>query len=248
MYENVLFLYKCSENTIPRVRIMNVSITQAHKITGVARSTIYKDMDEGKLSFTENGRGKREIMISELERVYGKIDPSALDKKSQKSEKTETSENVASVVDRPETTKTGHSDQIAVLQERINSLKATVEDKDTFIEDLKSERQKSREMYEEQLENMQKSLDKAQEGFNNITKLLEDKTSEAGQGAQSDKWEKTMKALESRIANQEKAEKERQEREQKLLDENKRIKQAYSKKKRELEEEQSKGFFKKLFG
>ena len=227
---------------------MNVSITQAHKITGVARSTIYKDMDEGTLSYTESGRGKKEIMISELERVYGKIDPSALDKKAQKSDKTETSENVSSVVERPETTKTGNSDQIAVLQERILSLKATVDDKDTYIQDMKSERQKSREMYEEQLENMQKSLDKAQDGFNSITKLLEDKTKEAGQGAQSDKWDKTMKALESRIANQEKAEKERQEREQKLLDENKRIKQAYSKKKRELEEEQNKGFFKKLFG
>lgn len=227
---------------------MNVSITQAHKVTGVARSTIYKDMDEGKLSFTENGRGKREIMISELERVYGKIDPAALDKKPRKAEKTETSENVASVVERPETTKTAQSDQVAVLQERILSLSSTVKEKDNYIDDLKSERQKARETHEEQMEKMQKSLDKAQEGFNNITKLLEDKTSEAGQGAQSDKWEKTMKALESRIANQEKAEKERQEREQKLLDENKRIKQAYSKKKRELEEEQSKGFFKKLFG
>ena len=57
-----------------------------------------------------------------------------------------------------------------------------------------------------------------------------------------------MKALESRIANQEKAEKERQEREQKLLDENKRIKQAYSRQKKELEAEKNKGFFKKLFG
>ncbi len=222
---------------------MNVSITQAHKMTGVARSTIYKDMDEGKLSFTENGRGKREIMVSELQRVYGEIDQTALNKKTKKAKDTETSENVAGVVERSETTKQGQPDQIAVLQERILSLKGTVEDKDTFIDDLKSERQKSREMYEEQLEGMKKSLDKAQDGYNHITKLLEDKTSE-GTGD----WGKTMKALESRISNQEKAEKERQEREQKLLDENKRIKQAYSKQKRELEAEKNKPFFKKLFG
>jgi len=227
---------------------MNVSITQAHNITGVARSTIYKDMEEGKLSFTENGRGKKVIMISELERVYGKIDPSALDKKAKTTEKNDTSEIVASVADRLETPKSVQSDQIAVLQERILSLKATVDDKDTYIQDMKSERQKAREMYEDQLENMQKSLNKAQDGFNSITKLLEDKTNETGQGEQTDKWEKTMKALESRIANQEKAEKDRQEREKKLSDENKRIKQAYSRKKKELEEEQNKGFFKKLFG
>jgi chromosome segregation ATPase len=222
---------------------MNVSITKAHKMTGVARSTIYKDMDEGKLSFTENGRGKREIMISELQRVYGEVDHTALDKKQNKSAHTETSENVASVAERPETTKTDKADQIAVLQERISSLKATVEDKDTFIDDLKSERQKSREMYEEQLEGLKKSLDKAQDGYNNITKLLEDKTGDNG-----GEWQQTMKALETRIANQEKADKDRQEREQKLLDENKRIRQAYSKQKKELEQEKNKGFFKKLFG
>ena len=138
---------------------MNVSITQAHKMTGVARSTIYKDMEEGKLSFTENGRGKKTIMVSELQRVYGTIDQSALDKKPKSTDSKETSENVASVSERSETTKGDKSDQIAVLQERILSLKATVDDKDTFIEDLKSERQKTREMYEEQLEGLKKSLD-----------------------------------------------------------------------------------------
>tara|TARA_B100001146_G_C16120722_1_gene407902 strand:+ start:262 stop:930 length:669 start_codon:yes stop_codon:yes gene_type:complete len=222
---------------------MNVSITEAHKITGVARSTIYKDMEDGKLSFIENGRGKRKIMISELQRVYGEIDHTALDKKQKKSENIETSENAVNVVERPETTKSDKTDQIAVLQERILSLKATVQSKDTFIEDLKSERQKTREMYEEQLEGLKNSLDKAQDGYNSITKLLEDKTDVSG-----GEWQKTMKALESRIANQEKAAKEREEKEQKLLDENRRIKQAYSKQKKALEEEKNKSMWQKLFG
>lgn len=224
---------------------MNVSITQAHKMTGVARSTIYKDMEEGKLSFTESGRGKKEIMISELERVYGDIDQTALNKKAKKTDNTETSENVVDVVERTETTKSAPTDQIAVLQERIASLKSTVEDKDTFIDDLKSERQKSREMYEEQLEGLKQSLDKAQDGFNQITKLLEDKSKEGGNTVG---WDKTLRALENRIANQEKAEKERLEREEKLLNENKKIRQAYSKQKKELEEEKNKGFLQKLFG
>ena len=78
-----------------------------------------------------------------------------------------------------------------------------------------------------------------------MTLLLENKSKDT-EGTSD--WQKSVKALESRIANQEKAEKERQEREQKLLDENKRIKQAYSRQKKELEAEKSKGLFKKLFG
>lgn len=105
-----------------------------------------------------------------------------------------------------------------------------------------SNHEKLDEQNQERIEYLEKALDKAQ---TNAQRLLEDKS---GESSQNEKWEKTMKALESRIANQEKAEKDRQEREQKLMDENKRIKQAYAKKKRELEEEQSKGFFKKLFG
>ena len=105
-----------------------------------------------------------------------------------------------------------------------------------------SNHEKLDEQNQERIEYLEKALDKAQ---TNAQRLLEDKS---GENSQNDKWEKTMKALESRIANQEKAEKDRQEREQKLLDENKRIKQAYSRQKKELEAEKNKGFFKKLFG
>ena len=76
-----------------------------------------------------------------------------------------------------------------------------------------------------------------------MTLLLENKE----QGREGG-WEKSMRGLEQRLANQEKAAKDREEREQKLLDENKRIKQAYSRQKKELEAEKNKGFFKKLFG
>ena len=62
------------------------------------------------------------------------------------------------------------------------------------------------------------------------------------------KWDQQFRAIEQRLANQEKQAKERAENEEKLLNENKRIKQAYSKQKRALEAEQNKGFFKKLFG
>ncbi len=222
---------------------MNVSITQAHKMTGVARSTIYKDMDEGRLSYTENGRGKKEIMVSELQRVYGNIDQTALTKKNTNRQQNNTSKNVSDVANSSNRTNQDETDQVAVLQERILSLKNTIEEKEAFIDDLKSERQKTREAFEEQVEGLKQSLDKAQEGYNQITKLLENKTTENGA-----EWEKTAKALENRISNQEKNEKERKEREEKLIEENKKIKHALSKKQKELAEEQNKGFFKKLFG
>ena len=68
------------------------------------------------------------------------------------------------------------------------------------------------------------------------------------EGEKEDNWSKSLKALENRIANQEKSEKEREERERKLVDENKRIRQAYSKQKRELEAEKRKSLWKRLFG
>ena len=61
-----------------------------------------------------------------------------------------------------------------------------------------------------------------------ITLLLDNRNSGAGE------WEKSFKALEERLANQEKAEKEFER-------QNKRLKKA-------LQEERKKGFFQKLFG
>ena len=101
------------------------------------------------------------------------------------------------------------------------------------------------EQIEEERNFLRERLTEAQEGQKRMTLLLENKSKDT-EGTSD--WQKSVKALESRIANQEKAEKERQEREQKLLDENKRIKQAYSRQKKELEAKKSKGLFKKLFG
>jgi predicted site-specific integrase-resolvase len=52
---------------------MKVSPTEATKLTSLARSTIYKDMNEGRLSYSLNKRGKRTLEVIELERVYGNL-------------------------------------------------------------------------------------------------------------------------------------------------------------------------------
>ena len=48
-----------------------LTIAQAARIAGVARSTIYSHLQSGKLSATRTPTGERRIDTSELTRVYG---------------------------------------------------------------------------------------------------------------------------------------------------------------------------------
>ncbi len=66
---------------------------------------------------------------------------------------------------------------------------------------------------------------------------MDQRSKESGAGA----WEKSIKALEARLANQERAEKKREEREEKVLRQNQALRKA-------LKAEREKGFLKKFFG
>ena len=48
-----------------------ISVTEAEKLVPVKKSTIYADMETGKLSFEINGRGHKVVDPAELDRVYG---------------------------------------------------------------------------------------------------------------------------------------------------------------------------------
>ena len=50
-----------------------ISVTEAEKLVPVKKSTIYADMDTGKLSFEVNARGNKVIDPAELDRVYGLV-------------------------------------------------------------------------------------------------------------------------------------------------------------------------------
>ena len=52
---------------------MEVGINQAAKITRKNKSVIWRDEKSGKLSATQDGKGKKVYNIAELERVYGQI-------------------------------------------------------------------------------------------------------------------------------------------------------------------------------
>jgi hypothetical protein len=47
------------------------SVTQAQKLTGKSRRTLYRDMASGRVTYRTNSRGHREFETSELIRVYG---------------------------------------------------------------------------------------------------------------------------------------------------------------------------------
>jgi len=122
---------------------MNIGASKAAKIANVARSTIYKDMDDGKLSFTVGSKGKKIINVSELERVYGNLN--LPDNKK-------TSDNVRERQNR--TAKKDSSDsvlsvEIKMLREQIQRVdKMNEHERDRLekqIEDLRADRDKWRE-------------------------------------------------------------------------------------------------------
>jgi len=50
-----------------------VSISEAARLSGKGRPTIYRHIKQGKLSATIRGDGAKEIQVTELERVYGPL-------------------------------------------------------------------------------------------------------------------------------------------------------------------------------
>ncbi|EBX8442754.1 entry exclusion protein 1 [Cronobacter sakazakii] len=50
------------------------SVSQAQKLTGKSRRTLYRDMASGRVSYRNNTKGHRELETSELIRVYGELE------------------------------------------------------------------------------------------------------------------------------------------------------------------------------
>ena len=94
-----------------------------------------------------------------------------------------------------------------------------------------------KENYDERVSYLQEALDKAQEIQKNQTRLLEHHS----QPTEKNDWEKTTKALEARISNQERTSKEQKEKAQRILQQNKKLRAA-------LEREKNKTFWQNLFG
>lgn len=195
-----------------------LSPAEAIRQFDISKPTLYSDMNDGKLSYTVDDRKKRKINVAELQRLY-ELRNNKSEEKTLKSVKSENTNTKPDVLSNMVPESELFKKEIALLQKEI-------------------------EMRKEEADKWKDAFDKAQSTADKVTLLLE----HTNKADSSSNWERTLKALEQRIANQEKAAKEKEEREQKILSEHERLKKAYAQRKRELEEEKSKGFFKKLFG
>ena len=66
---------------------MNFTLADAAKKAGISRSSIYRLIDEGKLSATTDRRGKKVVELSELLRVFGSIQEETEQDKTQENKK-----------------------------------------------------------------------------------------------------------------------------------------------------------------
>ena len=163
---------------------MKVSVTKAASLADVSRTTLYTDMNSGKLSFHKTGKNKKEIEVSELERVYGPLQLN--DNKVSSSVKSE--QNGAKKSEQSDSSLV----ELAVLREKVGL--------------LESERQRERGQLEERIGQLEETLKKSQDNQNNTTRLLEHYTKE-DRGVE---WQEAINSLEDRIANQEESAKEKE--------------------------------------
>lgn len=95
-----------------------VSVTEAARLVGKNRKTLYKLMDKGTLTYTQSATGVRQVETSELIRVFGSLLSPELS---------------------PSVDKVGHnateklSHNVALLEQKVVFLEDKIKDKDTHI-------------------------------------------------------------------------------------------------------------------
>ena len=95
-----------------------LTLTEAVKVISVSQATLYRDLKKGKVSFETDGKGRRLIDVSELERVYGEL------KTPEQSEKG--SENTAeTIIEKSQNVSLTNNDnqKIAMLETQVQELK-----------------------------------------------------------------------------------------------------------------------------
>lgn len=102
---------------------MRLNITQAAKVAGISRKTLYRDRARGKLTVGKDGKGKPIIDVSELERVYGPLSQdNTPQSEAGKQSETPNSDNVLQrEID-------GLREQIALLKEERDDLRQDRDD------------------------------------------------------------------------------------------------------------------------
>jgi len=211
---------------------MQVTISQAAKMAGVSRATIYNDIESGTLSVVQGAKDRKMVNIAELERVY----------KTLKNPEPETDSNTVenSQERQPERQKVvDPNGQVAVLQERLEAQRKQTLFLEAQLAKEQEERQRERDASKSFEDYFKSQIENQAESIKNITRLLEDQRKD--KEPKSNEWEKAIKALEDRMANQDsQAKKEIEEIKKNSQQQVMRYKTA-------LEAEKNKPFWKKIF-
>lgn len=131
---------------------MQVSLSEAAKMVGITRSTLYVHIREKDISVIDAKTKRPKIDVSELVRVYGdKVTPLDQITASRASKTAEGEQSMAT--------------EVAVLRERLKTAEL--------------ERERERRQLSEQIENLQEMLKKEQEVVGKVTAQLTDQRTSA---------------------------------------------------------------------
>ena len=103
-----------------------ISVSEAARLCGKDRKTLYRQIKEGKLSATKDEAGATKVDVSELTRVYGAL-RQIIDSKDS-----------AIVVTMPQRETSNIEAEIALLKAENIHLKERLSDKERHIEDMRS--------------------------------------------------------------------------------------------------------------
>lgn len=173
---------------------MKISMEQAAVVIGKSKKTIYNHKDKNKFSYDIDGDGKAVIDASEILRVYGDK-PEIVERLKELQEPSNDKGNVITQSYTKKSSSTVKDSEIVEYRIKVVRLEAELE-KEKALK-IKTE---------EDLEYFKEALTKSQETAQKITLLLEDQRGKTDN--KGNDWEKSIKAIEERIANQEKAAKE----------------------------------------
>ena len=129
------------------------NISAVHRLTGKARSTISNHMKAGKVSYTLDDDGNKQIEASEIIRVYGDVFEIEGDGKI----KTKTDRSVK------------QSESKSDASEHLQSI----------LEQEKQERERERKQLQETIEHLRTDLEKSQDRESRATLLLENQSGES---------------------------------------------------------------------
>lgn len=157
---------------------MQVSLSQAAKMVGVTRQTLYRHIDEKNISLIDKDTKRPKIDVSELVRIYG--------------------DKIKIPKEQDNNTPSSKSDH--TQSDNKDALKVELELTREKVKSLELERERERRQLSDQIDNLQDMLKKEQEVVSKVTAQLTDQRSESEKRAsKQDLQDEKLSKLEDTI-------------------------------------------------